>query len=64
MKTLRNLTNLILALVWTAAAIAILPLSVIGAFQFSGRLFLSAWICAILLIGIPMLSYLLKKHLS
>lgn len=64
MKTLRTLLQVLLTLLWMASAIAILPLGIIGAFTFTGNLFLAAWCCAILLISIPMLSHALNRFLK
>jgi hypothetical protein len=61
MKTLRQIIGVVLTLAWIIALIAILPLAVIGAFYMKGSIFLSAMLCALLLLGIPMLAHLLKK---
>jgi hypothetical protein len=62
MKTLLNLFLRLLMLVWVISAVAILPLALIGAVLMNAKIFLSAWLCAIILLAVPVMSHIVTRR--
>jgi hypothetical protein len=62
MKTLLRSFLVLLALAWTCAAVAILPLAITGTILMSGKVFFWAWICAIVLIAVPALNNMIQSR--